>query len=170
MFFFPTFLGLGLWVRGILAEEMAAIAALVLALAAAPAALAAAAPPPNLVLILTDDMGFHSPGFINNLTLTPSIDELARQGVFANMYSYKFCSPTRAAFLTGRFPWRASSTLCPGPVCNYLPAHIPMGIHTGYSMLPKRLQEAGYISYHSGKWHEVSLGVGRAPPLGAPAP
>jgi arylsulfatase A-like enzyme len=105
-----------------------------------------AASAPNLVLVLTDDMGLHSPGFINPEVRTPAIDALAAEGVAASMYSYKFCSPTRAAFLTGRFPWRVSSTLCTGGVCNYLPAHIPMGVHTGFSMIPKRLQEAGYIS------------------------
>ena len=70
------------------------------------------------------------------------------------MYSYKFCSPSRGSFLTGRFPWRLSSTICDGQVCNYLPSHIPMGINVAYSMLPKRLAEGGYISHHVGKWHE----------------
>jgi arylsulfatase A-like enzyme len=106
----------------------------------------AGASPPNLVYILTDDMGYASPGFINPEVRTPAIDALAADGVFTSAYSYKFCSPTRAAFLTGRYPWRVSSTLCTSGVCNYLPAHIPMGVHTGYSMLPKRLQEAGYVS------------------------
>ncbi len=99
-------------------------------------------------------MGYNTPGFINPLVKTPAIDALASEGVRTSMYSYKFCSPSRGSFLTGRFPWRMSSTLCDDVVCNYLPSHIPMGIHLGYSMLPKRLQEAGYISYHVGKWHE----------------
>lgn len=106
---------------------------------------------PNLVIILTDDMGYYGPGYINSEVHTPAIDALAREGVSAHLYSYKFCSPTRAAFLTGRYPWRASSTLCGDAVCNYLPAHIPMGIHTGYSMLPARLKETGHVSYHVGK-------------------
>ena len=108
--------------------------------------------PPNLVLILTDDMGY---GSINNgVVKTPSLDALAAEGVRADLYSYRFCSPTRGAFLTGRYPWRLTSTLCDARVCNYLPAHIPMGIHTGYSMMPERLAEAHYYSYHVGKWHE----------------
>jgi arylsulfatase A-like enzyme len=70
------------------------------------------------------------------------------------MYSYRFCSPSRASFLTGRYPWRISSTICDARVCNYLPATVPMGVHLGFSFLPARLHEKGYTSYHVGKWHE----------------
>jgi arylsulfatase B len=118
------------------------------------AALPRTAALPNLIFVLTDDMGWNTPGYINPLVKTPHIDALAAEGVRSSMYSYKFCSPSRGSFLTGRFPWRLSSTICDGAVCNYLPSHIPMGIHTGYSMLPKRLAEANYISHHVGKWHE----------------
>ena len=88
---------------------------------------------------------------VNEAVHTPNIDQLKVEGVTADMYSYKFCSPTRAAFLTGRYPWRITSTLCDGRVCNYLPATTPMGVHLGYSMLPKRLSEMGYTSFHVGK-------------------
>lgn len=114
--------------------------------------LTALAAPPNLVFILTDDAGYGS--FFNGAVITPSLDDLAQNGVSADMYSYRFCSPTRAAFLTGRYPWRVTSTICTNAVCNYLPATVPMGVHTGYSMLPKRLQEKNYTAYHVGKWHE----------------
>jgi arylsulfatase A-like enzyme len=107
---------------------------------------------PNLVFILTDDMGYGS--VFNGATIIPHLDALKSEGVTADMYSYRFCSPTRAAFLTGRYPWRITSTICDGRVCNYLPATIPMGTHLGYSMLPQRLKEKGYVSYHVGKWHE----------------
>ena len=53
--------------------------------------------------------------------------------------------------LTGRYPWRITSTLCDNDVCNYLPATRPMGTHLGYSMLPERLAEVGYTSFHVGK-------------------
>ena len=86
------------------------------------------------------------------------------------MYSYRFCSPTRASFLTGRYPWRVSSTICDNRVCNYLPATVPMGVHLGFSMLPQRLQqEKGYVTYHVGKWHEVRR-AGRVRPAAARAP
>ena len=121
--------------------------AALLLLAAAHAA--AQTQPPNLIFILTDDMGYGS--VFNGAAIIPHLDALKREGVSADMYSYRFCSPTRASFLTGRYPWRVTSTLCDDRVCNYLPATVPMGIHLGYSMLPKRLQEKGYVSYHVGK-------------------
>jgi arylsulfatase A-like enzyme len=110
---------------------------------------AAQSQPPNLVFILTDDMGYGS--VFNGAAIIPHLDALKSEGVTADMYSYRFCSPTRASFLTGRYPWRVTSTLCDDRVCNYLPATVPMGIHLGFSMLPKRLQEKGYVSYHVGK-------------------
>jgi len=125
-------------------------------LCAAVAAVAAtAAKLPHLVFLLTDDMGYGSLSFTNSAAIkTPALDTLRSAGVQAHLYTYKFCSPSRAAFLTGRWPWRVSSTICTADVCNYLPAGVPMGVHLGYSMLPARLAEAGYVSYHVGKWHE----------------
>lgn len=147
------------------------ISPLRLLLSAAAACIVSSAPSPNLVFVLTDDAGY---GSINEAIHTPSIKSLMAEGVTADMYSvrgdvwrgdgahvmliahcflpqYRFCSPSRASFLTGRYPWRITSTLCDNRVCNYLPATIPMGTHLGYSMLPKRLQEKGYVSYHVGK-------------------
>ena len=99
-------------------------------------------------------MGYGS--VFNGAAIIPHLDALKSEGVAADMYSYRFCSPTRASFLTGRYPWRVSSTICDSRVCNYLPATIPMGVHLGFSMLPQRLQqEKGYVTYHVGKWHEV---------------
>ena len=112
-------------------------------------------------------MGYGS--VFNGAAIIPHLDALQREGVAADMYSYRFCSPTRASFLTGRFPWRVSSTICDNRVCNYLPATVPMGVHLGFSMLPQRLQqEKGYVTYHVGKWHEVRWGLG-APAWRGPA-
>ena len=37
--------------------------------------------------------------------------------------------------------------------CNFIPSSIPEGIDLGYTMLPKLLTAAGYVSHHVGKWH-----------------
>jgi len=81
---------------------------------------------------------------------TPTLDALAREGVILeSAYTYKYCAPTRGSFLTGRYPYHLVATRC-----NLIPSTIPEGIHLGYTMLPKRLAQAGYVSHHVGKWHQ----------------
>ncbi|MGD0092152.1 MAG: sulfatase-like hydrolase/transferase, partial [Planctomycetota bacterium] len=73
----------------------------------------AAAEPPrklNFVLILADDLGWSDLGCTgSDLYETPNIDRLAQQGLrFSTAYSAcTVCSPSRAALLTGRYPWVA---------------------------------------------------------------
>ena len=69
--------------------------------------------PPNIVLIVTDDMGFNDISLYNGgagdgSVQTPSIDALAEQGVtFTNGYAANaVCSPSRAAIMTGRYSTR----------------------------------------------------------------
>ena len=62
---------------------------------------------PNIVFVLTDDMGYSDPScYGGKLAPTPNIDRLAREGVrFTHFYdSAPICSPSRAAFISGRFP------------------------------------------------------------------
>ena len=104
---------------------------------------------PNFVVMLTDDLGWNS-AWNNNETITPFLDDLSQKSiVLESFYTYKYCSPTRASFLTGRFPYKLCSTRN-----NLNPAYIPEGINLGYTMLPRKLAEAGYVSYHVGKWHQ----------------
>ena len=68
--------------------------------------------PPNIIYILIDDVGFGEFGsaLLNNVRgyKTPNINEFATQGMsFSRMYSEPSCTPTRAAFLTGRLPIRS---------------------------------------------------------------
>ncbi len=67
--------------------------------------------PPNIVFILTDDLGWNEVGFNNDsLKLTPHIDQLREQSVsMTQFYVHAVCSPSRAAFLTGRYPFRTWS-------------------------------------------------------------
>jgi uncharacterized sulfatase len=69
--------------------------------------------PPNIVLILTDDMGFNDISLYNGgagdgTLQTPSIDALAEQGVsFTNGYAANaVCAPSRASIMTGRYSTR----------------------------------------------------------------
>lgn len=79
----------------------------------------------------------------------PNLNSLASTGlVVSDFYTYQFCSPSRAAFLTGRYPWRQTSARN-----NYMPASSPDGIDLAFNMVPARLASKGYVSYHVGKWY-----------------
>lgn len=58
---------------------------------------------PNVLLIMTDDVGFAAASTFGGPTPTPNLDQLAAQGLTYNQFhSAALCSPTRAALLTGR--------------------------------------------------------------------
>jgi len=58
---------------------------------------------PNVLLILTDDAGFGVPSTFGGVIPTPTMDQLASEGLRYNrMFSTALCSPTRAALITGR--------------------------------------------------------------------
>ncbi|PZQ95610.1 MAG: arylsulfatase [Cereibacter sphaeroides] len=58
---------------------------------------------PNVLLIITDDVGFGAPSTFGGVIPTPALDEIAAMGLrYTNMHSTALCSPTRAALLTGR--------------------------------------------------------------------
>ena len=71
------------------------------------------APKPNIIIILTDDMGYGDIGCYGSTAITtPYIDQLADEGVrFTDFYcSSPLCSPSRAGLLTGRYPLRSGIT------------------------------------------------------------
>jgi arylsulfatase A-like enzyme len=103
---------------------------------------------PNILVIMVDDMGFNDLAINNdNAEMdTPNMDQLARDGVrFTRHYASEVCSPARAAFLTGMNPARLGYTPN-GP-----------GISQDIATLPDRLREAGYTTWHIGKWHVGDL-------------
>jgi arylsulfatase A-like enzyme len=108
-----------------------------------------ASSPPHIVFVLTDDLGFNYPGYQNGekVLKTPTLDRLAlTEGVRLNSsYMYKYCSPSRGSFLSGRLPWKLANTRC-----NFIPSTIPEGVDLGYNFLPKHLAKAGYVSSHIG--------------------
>jgi arylsulfatase A-like enzyme len=58
---------------------------------------------PNILLIITDDVGFGAPSTFGGVIPTPSLDRIANDGLrFTNFHTTALCSPTRAALITGR--------------------------------------------------------------------
>ena len=112
-------------------------------------ALLGAAQPPNVVLILADDLGFSDLACYGGEIATPNLDRLAQEGQrFSQFYNTARCWPTRAALLAGYYPQQIRRDKVPGVKSGgggKRPLWAPL--------LPKRLKEKGYRSYHSGKWH-----------------
>ena len=58
---------------------------------------------PNILLIMTDDVGFAAPSTFGGVIPTPALDRVAAAGLrYTNFHSTSLCSPTRAALITGR--------------------------------------------------------------------
>jgi len=107
--------------------------------------------PPNIVYILWDDQPYLSAGFPaiqKNLGYeTPRINKLADEGInFLRMYTEPACTPTRAAFLTGRHPVRNGMGMVGMP-------HECSGLAGDEVTIAEVLSKAGYATGFFGKGH-----------------
>ncbi len=108
---------------------------------------------PNVLLILTDDLGWADVGYHGGAAKTPSIDKLAADGTrLERFYVFPVCSPTRAGILTGRSPMRL------GIAYNVVRPWNPSGLPAGEHLISQSFKEAGYQTAMMGKWH---LGLSR---------
>jgi len=108
--------------------------------------------PPNLIIILTDDHGYHDVGFNGCEDIpTPHLDSIARNGIrFTEGYvSFPVCGPSRAGILTGRYQGRFGFTT--NPTCD--PANPTAGIPLDEQNIAELLKKVGYKSAAIGKWH-----------------
>ncbi|MGY8717665.1 MAG: sulfatase-like hydrolase/transferase, partial [Verrucomicrobiia bacterium] len=97
-----------------------------------------AADRPNIVLVITDDLGFSDIGPYGSEIDTPNLDQLAAEGLrFRQFYNTAKCSQTRATMLSGRYFPEVSFT----------------GQHRNSVTFAETLRSAGYKTLMSGKWH-----------------
>ena len=111
-------------------------------------AASAQAPKPNVILILTDDLGYGDVGAYGATDIqTPNIDRLASEGIaFSNFHVAPTCSITRVMFLTGSYAPRT------GMSRNFAPSST-VGIHADEITLAELAKSAGYATGAFGKWH-----------------
>lgn len=101
---------------------------------------AVAAGKPNVLIILSDDIGYEIPGCTGGQSYsTPNINALAAGGkLYTNCYSSPICSPSRFMLLTGKYNFR-----------NY----IQWGrMTTDQKTIANMLGDAGYATCYTGKW------------------
>ena len=105
--------------------------------------------PPNILLILTDDLGYSDLGCYGSEIVTPNLDALAKEGLrFTQFYNTARCWPSRAAILTGYYAQQVRRDTVPGVKSG------AQGVRPPWArLLPEMLRPLGYRSYHSGKWH-----------------
>ena len=109
---------------------------------------------PNIIIILTDDLGFSDIGVYGSEIQTPNIDSLAKNGLqYLNFYNTGRCWPTRAALLSGHYPHKINRDII-------VEKSISESNQTPFSnrpiwaeLLPMYLNENNYKSFFSGKWH-----------------
>ncbi|XP_058147215.1 steryl-sulfatase isoform X1 [Dasypus novemcinctus] len=110
---------------------------------------------PNVVVLMADDLGIGDPGCYGNQTLrTPNIDRLAREGakLTQHLAASPLCTPSRAAFMTGRYPVR-SGMASHSRVGVFLFSASSGGLPTSEITFAKLLKNQGYSTALIGKWH-----------------
>lgn len=156
-------------------RALAVVVAVAFSIVAAAAVSGEEPRPPNVVLILTDDLGYNDISLNGNpLVRTPHIDSIAHDGVrFTSGYSsHSTCAPARAALLTGRYQQRFGFEFIRTPdsfirafdgtyptddVVAFREAERPpedeAGLPHSEVTLARLLKDAGYRTGLFGKWH-----------------
>ena len=107
---------------------------------------------PNIIVILTDDMGYSDIGSYGSEINTPNIDRLAMNGVrFSHFYNTARCSPSRASLLTGLYPHQAGMGHLSTE--NFTEEGYVDNLSKNAVTMAEVFQSSGYATYMTGKWH-----------------
>ena len=101
---------------------------------------------PNVILIMTDDQGYGDLACHGNPILkTPNLDQLHRESVrLTDFHVSSFCTPTRAALMTGRYPARTGA---------YRTSSGRTMMHPDERTIANVFADSGYVTGMVGKWH-----------------
>jgi arylsulfatase A len=108
-----------------------------------------AAERPNILLMVSDDLGYGDVACYGHPVIkTPHIDRLAADGLRLKSYysAAAICSPARAGLMTGRTPHRVG-------VHNWIESGSPVHLRSSEITIATLLKDAGYDTCHIGKWH-----------------
>ena len=101
---------------------------------------------PHILMIVMDDLGSHDLGIHGTGIYTPNTDQLAKDGLYLdNYYVLPYCSPTRAALLSGKYPLHTG-------VQQWIPPKSTSGLPLEDPTLADMLS-AKYSTHAVGKWH-----------------
>ncbi len=108
---------------------------------------------PNILILLADDMGWGDPGAYGGGVAigapTPTLDRMAAEGLkLTSTYSQPTCTPSRAALMTGRIPTRSGLTR---PILTG--EQVTVNPWADEVTAAKILEDSGYHTGPSGKWH-----------------
>ncbi len=126
-----------------------------------------AAARPNIVLIMSDDMGYSDIGCYGGEIRTPRLDRLAADGLrFTQFYNTGRCCPTRASLLTGLYPHQAGIGHMTGEsrgADGELLPHYRGDLSRNAVTIAEALRSYGYLNYMVGKWHVTRFNSNKGP-------
>ncbi len=109
---------------------------------------------PNVLLIMTDDVGFGAPSTFGGVVPTPAMDRIAKSGLrYTNFHSTSLCSPSRAALITGRNHHVAGFGVI-GEIATGFPGYDSI-IRKENGTIGTILKENGYATSWFGKNHNT---------------
>ena len=109
---------------------------------------ASAATKPNILMFVIDDLGWNDTSYQGSEIPTPTIDKFAKEAIrLQQYYVQRVCSPTRAAVMTGRYPYHL------GLARTVISNGRPFGMPLSQTTIADELKKGGYGTHYVGKWH-----------------